>query len=211
MFRKNFVKALTAVVLVAALALPTLGAMSDAYFVKLCKTGTAQQVADAIKAGANVNAKYNTKVIFSGYKLRQAEIVMTALMAATADNENTEVIKILLKAGADVNEKNNHGLTALMIAALNNQKTEIVKTLINAGAKSNAKKTHAWIPFTSAVFKNKNKNTEAVKILLKAGADVNAMDKQGMTALDYAQGSLLEVIEAIEKQGGNENKFKGLN
>ena len=74
-------------------------AMSDGDFIELCKSGTAQQVADAIKVGADVNAK--TK---GG---------LTALMMVAAHNKNPEVITALINAGADVNAKNEYGDTAI--------------------------------------------------------------------------------------------------
>ncbi len=45
--------------------------MSDSDFIKLCASGSAQQVADAIKNGANVNAKSKENKIAWTYRRSQ--------------------------------------------------------------------------------------------------------------------------------------------
>ena len=59
------------------------------------------------------------------------------LIEAAKKGDKAEVER-LLKAGADVNAKNNDGWTALMKASENGRK-EVVEMLINAGADVNAK------------------------------------------------------------------------
>ncbi len=67
----------------------------------LCKNSstTSLQIAAALKAGADVNAK--------------KEGDWTSLMLAAEHNTNPEVISVLLRAGADVNARDNYGKTAL--------------------------------------------------------------------------------------------------
>ena len=78
-------------------------------FIELCRTGTPEAVAAAIRSGADVNAR--------GEKKR------TALMYAAAENPNPEVVSVLSKAGADVNAKDKDGWTALMAAAADRKST----------------------------------------------------------------------------------------
>ena len=121
-----FNKKLMAVVVLLAVAfsVPSWGAqfkrktISDQQFLEMCKEGNTQGVIEAIKSGANVNAKKNDGE--------------TALMVA-ALNGHTVTVKALIQAGADVNAKNNKGETALMFAA-KYEYTETVNTLIEAGA-----------------------------------------------------------------------------
>lgn len=61
--------------------------MSDEDFLKLCKTGSAEDIKDAINAGADVNTKDTRNI--------------TALMYAARYNNDPEVITVLAKAGAD--------------------------------------------------------------------------------------------------------------
>ena len=60
--------------------------MSDDKFLELCESGNARRVEEAIRNGANVNAKYN-----NGY---------TALMLA-AEKGQTETAELLREYGAE--------------------------------------------------------------------------------------------------------------
>ena len=93
-------------------------AMSDAEFVELCKSGNAAKVEEAIRNGANVNAKdwYGK----------------TALMLAV-DREHIETVRVLLQNGAEVNARSNDGVTVLTI--LNKHYTEFARILRSYGAK----------------------------------------------------------------------------
>ncbi len=55
-------------------------------------------------------------------------------MFAAENNQNPEVIKVLLEAGADVNARTAADKTPLMFAAENNQNPEVIKVLLDAGA-----------------------------------------------------------------------------
>lgn len=80
---------------------------------------------EKIKAGADVNVK-------------EKEGGRTALIQAAEDG-NTECVKLLLVAGADVNAKDEDGFTPLVCAAKEGY-TEIVKALVTAGVDINMKK-----------------------------------------------------------------------
>ncbi len=88
------------------------------------KTATLDKVKAEIANGADVNAKDNEG--------------LTALILAARMTNNPEVIKALIKAGADVNAKiesgGSKGGTALMVAAAANKNPEVAKVLIDAGA-----------------------------------------------------------------------------
>ena len=84
---------------------PTPSATSDEDFLTLCATGTPQQIAAALKNGANVNAA-NSK----GH---------TALMMAAMHNTHYQVIGLLINSGAEVNAKSKTGINALTYAEKN--------------------------------------------------------------------------------------------
>jgi ankyrin repeat protein len=60
-------------------------------------------------------------------------------MHAAGYNLNPRVITILLKAGADTNDRDKNGETALMWAAQYNNNHEVIAALLNAGADTKAK------------------------------------------------------------------------
>jgi len=91
-----------------------------------------------INNGANVNTKNNCQTINHREKLdnnyinswkEKLKLSYTALMVA----KNIETIRALVKAGANINEKNNDGNTSLMLYAKRNW-FDGVKELIAAGA-----------------------------------------------------------------------------
>ena len=79
--------------------------MSDDDFVEICKSGDTTKVEKEIINGANVES-------FSYQDHRKD----SALMWATRKGQS-EVVKILLQNGADINAKNLYGTTALMWSA----------------------------------------------------------------------------------------------
>ena len=120
------------------------------------KTATVEDVEVEIANGADVNAKNHY-----GW---------TALMIAVVNNQNPEIVKALIYAGADVNAKNKNG-TVLMNAVLLNENPEVIKALIDAGADVNAKNKEGNTALSIATILNKS---DIRKMLIDAGArDVN--------------------------------------
>ena len=179
---------------------PAFAAISDSSFLELCKTGSLQQINDAILNGANVNAKDNSD--------------STPLIYAATFNLVHEVVMTLIKAGADVNTGNYAGWTPLMMAAGNeNSNPEIISLFINAGSDVNAKTMEGWTidggltPLMMAAGNN-NSNPEVISTLINAGADVNTSNRAGWTPLILAAGnynSNPEVINTLIKAGANVN------
>lgn len=93
-----------------------------------------------------------------------------------------------MKAGIDINARNETGNTALLAAVYCDFKPEttkkIVTTLINAGADVNAKNKHGRTPLIMASI---CQNSEIILVLLNAGANPKIKDSDGKTALDYAK------------------------
>ena len=139
-------------------------------------------------------------VIYNGaYDLEYYSACNAALFAASCNFEascnatlfedsqkyHTEIIKLLIAAGADVNAKCRTGSTALVYAARYGNK-EIVKLLITAGADVNAKGSIVDDGRTALMVAAAKGNTEMAKLLIDAGADVNAKDNGDCTALNWA-------------------------
>lgn len=93
----------------------------------------------------------------------------TALLLASKDGY-TEIVRVLIAAGADLNAKSNSGWTALMEASRDDD-IEIAKALIQAGAdiylRSNNGRRGGITPLMIA---SKRGNTEIVNMLKDAGA-----------------------------------------
>ena len=93
------------------------------------------------------------------------------------------MIATLLKAGADIEARDNDGMTALMYAAANNRNPEVITSLLKAGADVNAQSRYG---VTALMYAANNKNPAVITTLLKAGADIEARDNDGRTALMWA-------------------------
>ena len=87
-------------------------------FLKICRSGTEDEIAEAVSAGVNVNVTNKSSA--------------TALMFAAQSN-TAEAVEILIHAGAMLDAKDESGNTALIYAASYNN-ADVVETLIDAGA-----------------------------------------------------------------------------
>jgi len=101
-------------------------------------------------------------------------------------NQNPEVTKAFIDAGADVNARDKIlGFTPLVLAAGWNQNPEVIKLLLDAGADVNARDKDGLTPLMWAALLNQN--PEVIRILLDAGADGKAKSNASKTAFDYAR------------------------
>jgi len=143
----------------------------------------------------------------------------TALMKS-AGLGHTEIVKLLIKANADVNSKDKDGQTALSLA-VDNDHTEIIQLLENlvtptedlfhaAAKKGNAAGVQRWLDAKGDVNAKDEEggtalgvaaivgHTEIVELLLKANADVNMDVMGGNTALMFACGyGHTEIVERL--------------
>ena len=125
----------------------------------------------------------------------------TVLIYAARDG-HTEVVKLLIDNGADLNHKNNGGVTALRTAAREGR-TEVVKLLIDNGADMNIKDVDGWTALMHAAW---NGSTEVVKFLIDNGADLNHKNNGGGTALIYASRyGYTEVVKLFIDNGADQN------
>ena len=156
----------------------------DADFIKLClNNGSLQQINDAIKNGANVNAR--------------DEDGLTPLFCAAISNPT--IITALISAGADVNAKDKQGMTSLMLLALSQKANpEAITALIKAGADVNAKTNKGTTALMGAVLQKRN--PEVITTLLELGADPKVKNGDGKMAIDYArENEKLENTEVLRR------------
>ena len=97
-------------------------------------------------------------------------------------------MKLLLDAGADINQKDNDGDTALTYAALYN-KNDIIKELLNNGANPNIMGNDGHFPLKISACEG---YIDIIKLLVNGGADINQVGADinqvgaELSALDYA-------------------------
>ena len=120
-------------------------------------------------------------------------------LSYAVEQENPELVKALLEAGANPNAVTASGRAPLLIAADNK---EIVELLLNAKADPNFTIKGGSTALTNAI---ESGTPEAVAALIKAGADVNKRDDYGNSPLQVANNySKTELVELLKKHGAKE-------
>jgi ankyrin repeat protein len=79
-----------------------------------------------------------------------------------------DVVVLLLRRGARVNDPSRRGVTALMAAAWNSPSSEVITVLLQAGADANLKDREGKIALDYAEMNGKVKGTDAYHELKKA-------------------------------------------
>ena len=128
----------------------------NAGLIQAAKDGSLADVSAALASGADINMK--------------DERGLTPLIIGAALGQ-TEIVKLLLEKGADVNARDNRiGAMAIMVAS-DKGHVDIIKLLIENGADINAKDNNSSTPLMIAAEKGQVK---AAKFLIENGADINA-------------------------------------
>lgn len=125
----------------------------------------------------------------------------TALLVAV-NSGRTDVVKMLLDEGADIEAYTSSKLTSLMIAAYNGY-TEVVELLLENGAKVNSVDKYDYTALMVAI---SNEKSEVAKMLLDKGCDVKKSDALGRTALHIAvSNGLGDVVKMLLDSGVDVN------
>lgn len=123
----------------------------------------------------------------------------TALIRAS-EYGYREIVKLLIKAGADVSAQADEGLSALYLASVEG-KVEVVDMLLQAGASPGIQDFNYVTPIHGAAYLQ---HPEVVELLIKAGADVNARDCCGAFPLGLAaEAGNAPIVEMLLKAGAN--------
>lgn len=121
-----------------------------------------------------------------------------------AYNDDLEIVKMLLAAGANVKAATREGgITPLQMAAVNGD-AAIIEALLTAGADPDAAKANGTTVLMTAAASG---SAAAVKALLDHGADANARESaHGQTALMFAAAlGRTEVIQLLASHGASVN------
>jgi ankyrin repeat protein len=131
-------------------------------------SGSLEQVRMLLASGANPNAG-------DGHVLSEAT-------RGCFRRDNTDVIRLLLEAGASPKPTSKDEYTALHRAA-GLCPPEVLRLLLQRGAEINARDLSGNTPLISAASSGKLDN---VQLLIDRGAEVNARNGDGKSALDHA-------------------------
>lgn len=175
-------------------ALPSVSCAADGDdLVEAAERGRLRQVVKLLERGTDVDYR--------------DENGWTALMHASFSGE-TEVVRVLLDAGADVNYLV-EGDAALGVAAIA-ASVDTVQVLLDAGANVNVRlavgSTPLWLASARGPANKRRPDTEVINALIQAGADVNASAEDGRTPLMVASIALsADVVEALIRAGADVN------
>lgn len=140
---------------------------------QLCKAaslGDLKTVKKLLAQGVHINAR-NT-------------LGNNALLNASFNPLNHELIQELIAKGADVNIANKHGETPLMIASLQKGNLPIVQKLLRAGADINAQNNSGSTALNYAI---NSRHPAIVKELLHAHPDLTRVSNKRMPLLQWAK------------------------
>ena len=167
-----------------------------------------------IEAGADVNAAHSPDhtVLFHALETPRlrAEGIQLLLDAGVNLNHTpltwairyrvvTEIVAMLIEAGADVNERSKSGATVLILA-VNSSRNQLVDILLRSGAEINA--AEEFSGSTALARAVEIKDMETVKQLIEAGADLEMTDKSGNTPLMIAKSERSEEIVKLLTDAG---------
>ena len=159
---------------------------------------------DALRIAIKKNFTETTKVLIEsgaqvGNKTFSPENVPIII---ASENENPNIVKLLIDAGADVDERNENQDTALKIAVLKNNAT-ITKYLIKAGADVNFKDANAVSLLHLAT---ECGNVEIITALIAKGANLDSKSELNETPLYIAlKNSQRDIFKLLLDAGANLN------
>jgi ankyrin repeat protein len=106
------------------------------------------------------------------------------LMGLAAAHGYGEIVRLFLKVGADIDQREQGEVSALMRAAYNGR-SEMVQLLLDKGADVNITNDLGWAALAFSVFYDNN--ADVIRLLVDNGADLDHSDINGYTALTFAK------------------------
>jgi hypothetical protein len=94
-----------------------------------------------------------------------------------------EIVRVLLKAGANPNQASEKGWTIPLVRAIQWKQPELVASFLDAGADPNEQDPNGGVAYYVAVDSTDDSSLAIFEMLLVHGANLEAVDKSGKTAL----------------------------
>lgn len=167
---------------------------------------TPEIVEKEVANGLDINNAYKSRQSYPSVELN---VIVSPLICAAKDN-NTKIVEVLLKHGADSNSIDIDGTTALM-SAVRQRNSTMMKMLIKSGADINAQDNNG-----DSVLEYASKGScsgdgeKIVKYLLQNGANRGIRNNQGKTPLDNLKeaknGYCDRIKDVLENYNPNESK-----
>ncbi len=169
------------------------GAVTQAEFLELCLSGSAESVAEALQdskiSATTADSKGNTPL----------------MMASQSKGDAADPVKIqlIVARGGKPATRNKEGLTSLGLAARATDNPEIIVELVRAGANLEEKTSRGWTALSIAAARNPN--PAIINVLSDLGADLNVLDGQQSSPLMLAarSGNTAGVINALLDNGAD--------
>ena len=159
------------------------------------------QLGDAISTG---NVDLATAVLDAGIDLSVELPVGLPPLHYAAQVNQPEIVSILVKAGAPIEQADAQGRTPLMIAA-SFADAPVVQALLDAGADISAGNP-TLVNRTAWQYAGQYGNTATLEVLYAAGVDINSVDDFGSSVLiTAAYGGHLESVEYLLSIGVDPN------
>lgn len=167
---------------------------------------TPEIVEKEITNGLDINNAYKSRQSYPSVELN---VIVSPLICAAKDN-NTKIVEVLLKHGADSNSIDIDGTTALM-SAVRQRNSAMMKMLIKSGADINAQDNNGDSVLEYASNGSCSGDGEKiVKYLLQNGANRGIRNNQGKTPLDNLKeaknGYCDRIKDVLENYNPNESK-----
>ncbi|XP_055988933.1 M-phase phosphoprotein 8 [Sorex fumeus] len=145
-------------------------------------TVTSNSLRDAVKNGEYIKVKIALNSN-EDYNLDQEDSSgMTLVMLAAAGGQD-DLLRLLIRKGAQVNGRQKNGTTALIHAAEKNFLTTVA-ILLEAGAFVNVQQSNGETALMKAC---KRGNSDIVRLVIECGADCNILSKHQNSALHFAK------------------------
>jgi len=139
-----------------------------------------------LENGADINYRPPYKTPYDEFCSRMG-FCETPLETALSDNKGYEVIDVLIKNGASVNDISHPQKRTPLMFAVEDTSYDIVNRLIKEGANINDKDDHERTVLMYSLWNSSKDYLKIIETLLKKGADINAKNVYGENALMIAK------------------------